>query len=153
MVDTHLLSSHVPFTRIFDGTKKQKFNFAFPSMRKNQSLAFWAASGKGPALLVLNCFTRWLITWQTLLPPDVTHDKTEEANAQVCFISDISQRGFNYSLMFWLYLQTSSYKKKYIKECLHIKFSQPSWFHRVILEMCNSLYEIILAGYVLGNFK
>ncbi|KAI4590698.1 hypothetical protein MJG53_001747 [Ovis ammon polii x Ovis aries] len=50
MSNVYLLSSPVPFSRIFDGTKQQKFNFAFFSMKKNGSSATGAAYRKAPGI-------------------------------------------------------------------------------------------------------
>lgn len=135
---------------MFDGTKKQKFNFALPSMRKNSSLAMWAASGKGPALLVLSGLTGWLTGWQTRLPVDATHDKLEETNAQVCFIRDLSQRGFNYSFDVLIIFANFFIKKKYIKASVFILnfHSLPDFVEALWTWV---LREGICAGCVLGR--
>lgn len=116
MSNVYLLSSPVPFSRIFDGTKKQKFNFAFFSMKKNGSSATGAAYRKGPALLVLNCPARWLIAWQTLVPaapPPHYHQCSSCESLRGKCSALLSKwhlwEGGVYShLKSWLYLQTSS---------------------------------------------
>lgn len=85
----------------------------------------------------------------------MTRDKIEEANAQVCFLSDISQRGFNYSFDVLIIFANFFIKKKkqYIKESVFLLNLHNLDDFVGLFWKCTKLYEVTLARCILGSPK